>query len=297
MPRMTTTSLPTPRSDTVTAALWMTGAIASFSAMAIAGREVSLDLDTFEIMLYRSLIGIALVLTVSSLTGARRQIRAQRMGLHAVRNLSHFAGQNLWFYAVATVPLAQVFAVEFSSPLWVMLLSPLVLGERLTRARVLAGLAGFVGILIVARPSPATFDPNLLAAAGAAVGFAGSAVFTRKLTRTEGITSILFWLTTMQAAFGLVCAGIDGDIAVPDAGAWPLVCVIGAAGLMAHYCLTTALRLAPATVVMPIDFARLPVIALLGMALYSEPLEPAVFLGAAIIFSANYLNIRRERQL
>ena len=291
---MSTTSALTARSDTLRACLWMGGAILSFSTMAVAGREVSLDLDTFEIMLYRSLIGVVLVLAVTSLTGTRKEIRARRMGLHTIRNVSHFAGQNLWFYAVATVPLAQVFAVEFTSPLWVMLLSPLVLNERLTKARVVAGIAGFVGILIVARPAPGSFDPNLLAAAGAAIGFAGSAVFTRRLTRTEHIASILFWLTLMQAVFGLVCAGLDGDIAWPPAAVWPLIAVIGAAGLVAHFCLTTALGLAPATVVMPIDFARLPIIALVGMALYGEALDPFVFLGAAVIFGANYANIWRE---
>ncbi|SFE75620.1 DMT family transporter [Roseivivax sediminis] len=291
---MTTVSPTLHTSETLRACLWMTGAIVSFSSMAVAGRELSVDLDTFEIMLYRSLIGIMIVLAVTQATRTRGEIRARRMGLHTVRNLSHFAGQNFWFYAVATVPLAQVFAVEFTSPIWVMLLSPFVLGERLTRFRVGAGLVGFLGILIVARPAPDSFDPNLLAAAFAAIGFAGSAVFTRRLTRTEHIASILFWLTVMQALFGLLCAGADGDIALPEAAAWPLLAVIGTAGLIAHFCLTTALKLAPATVVMPIDFTRLPLIALVGMALYAEPLDPFVFLGAAVIFAANYANIWRE---
>ncbi|MBV2361093.1 DMT family transporter [Thalassococcus sp. CAU 1522] len=281
-------------SDTLKACAWMIGAIVSFTSMAVAGRAVSLDLDTFEIMLFRSLIGIVLVLAVSSLAGTRRQIRAQRLGLHGMRNISHFAGQNLWFYAITVIPLAQVFALEFTSPIWAMLLSPLVLGERLTRPRVLAAVIGFAGILIITRPSPESLNAGVLAAALAAIGFAGSAVFTRRLTRTETITSILFWLTVMQAAFGLLCAGIDGDIALPAAASWPWVALIAVAGLVAHFCLTSALRLAPATVVMPIDFTRLPVIVVVGMLLYAEPFEPAVLLGALVIFAANYFNIWSE---
>ncbi|WP_136443650.1 DMT family transporter [Pacificoceanicola onchidii] len=280
--------------DTLRGCLWMIGTIVSFTCMAVAGRAVSLDLDTFEIMLYRSLIGIVIVVAVASAFGTRHQIGVRRMGLHGLRNISHFAGQNLWFYAITVVPLAQVFALEFTSPLWVMLLSPLVLGERLTMGRALAAIGGFIGILIVARPSPETFHIGLVAAALAAIGFAGSAVFTRRLTRTEPITQILFWLTAMQAVFGLLCAGFDGDIAVPDPASLPWIAVIAFAGLVAHFCLTTALSLAPATVVMPIDFARLPVIALVGMLLYSEDLDPWVFLGAVVIFGANYLNILRE---
>ena len=280
--------------DTLRACLWMTGAIVSFTSMAIAGRAISLDLDTFEIMMYRSFIGVAVVLLVATWAGTRHQIRAHLMGWHTARNISHFAGQNLWFYAITVAPLAQVFALEFTSPLWAMLLSVAILGERLTLSRVLAGLAGFVGILIVARPGTVALDAGVIAAALAAVGFAGSAVFTRRLTRTESITCILFWLTAMQSLFGVICAGLDGDIALPRSENLPWIGVIALAGLVAHFCLTTALRLAPAAVVMPIDFLRLPVIVAVGALVYAEAVDPWVLLGAAVIFAANYYNIWRE---
>ncbi|MBW4983390.1 DMT family transporter [Mameliella sp. CS4] len=277
--------------DTLRGCLWMTGAIASFTVMAIAGRAVSLDLDTFEIMMYRSLIGIVIVLAVAGMAGTLSHITTRNMRTHLVRNVFHFSGQNLWFFSITAIPLAQVFALEFTSPFWVMLLSALILGERLTPNRVGAAILGFVGILIVTRPSPETAHIGQLTAALAAIGFAGSAVFTRLLTRTERITCILFWLTVMQAAFGVICAGIDGDIALPAASSLPWVVLIAFAGLMAHFCLTTALSLAPATVVMPIDFARLPVIALVGILVYAEALDPLVLLGALVIFGANYGNI------
>lgn len=278
-------------SPTIRACLWMIGAIVSFTAMAIAGRAVSLNLDTFEIMMYRSLIGIAIVVVVALVAGTLREVRAEKLGLHFIRNLSHFAGQNLWFYSITVIPLAQVFALEFTSPLWVMLLAPLVLGERLTRSQAIAAVIGFVGILVVTRPSPETFEIGILTAALAAIGFAGSAVFTRKLTRTETITCILFYLTLMQAGMGIAFAGYDGDITLPTAANLPWVVVIAVAGLVAHFCLTKALSLAPATIVMPIDFTRLPVIAIVGMLLYAEPLDPFVMIGAVLIFGANYYNI------
>ncbi|TCO69043.1 DMT family transporter [Rhodovulum euryhalinum] len=276
------------------AALWMTGAIVSFSSMAVAGRQVTFELDTFELMLYRSLIGIVLVVAVAGLAGRLGEVSRQRLGLHLVRNVCHFAGQNLWFLAIALIPLAQVFAMEFTAPLWVAVLAPLVLGERLTRARALAALTGFAGILIVARPDPAALEPGALAALGAAICFAGSALFTKRLTASQSIVSILFWLTVMQAAMGLICAGADGAIAWPTAATWVPLAVIGVAGLVAHFCLTSALMVAPASIVMPLDFLRLPVIAIVGMALYGEPLEAAVFLGAAVILVANVLNLRSE---
>ncbi|MBK5923598.1 EamA family transporter [Rhodovulum sulfidophilum] len=276
------------------AALWMTGAITAFSSMAVAGRMVSVELDTFELMLYRSLIGLGLVLTIGGAFGRLGEISHRQLGLHFIRNLCHFTGQNLWFLALGLIPMAQVFALEFTSPIWVAVLAPAILGERLTRMRALAAFVGFLGILIVARPDPTALEPGAIAAAGAAIGFAGSALFTRRLTRTQSIISILFWLTAMQAAMGLICAGLDGEIAWPSPTAWVPLGVIGLAGLTAHFCLTNALSVAPASIVMPLDFLRLPVIAVVGMLLYGEPLDPNVMIGAAIILVANFLNLRGE---
>jgi drug/metabolite transporter (DMT)-like permease len=286
--------VPAPPVPVLRAGLWMSGAIVAFCSMAVAGRSLAAELDTFEMMLYRSLIGIVLVVGVGGLLGRLGEITTRSLGLQAVRNVFHFTGQNLWFFSLTFIPLAQVFALEFTSPLWVTLLAPLILGERLTRTRAIAAAVGFAGILIVARPGFTEMNIGVLAAAASAIGFAGNVLFTKKLTRTVTITCILFWLTIMQAAMGLVTAGWDGDIAWPSAAAWPWLGVIGVAGLVAHLCLTNALAVAPATVVVPFDFVRLPVIAVVGMALYGETLDPWVFVGAAVIFAANYLNIWTE---
>lgn len=273
------------------AALWMSGAICSFTAMAVAGREAGLSLDTFEIMTYRSLVGVVLVAVILTITGRWEQISFRRVPRHTVRNLAHFTGQNLWFYAVTVIPLAQVFALEFTSPLWVVLLSPLLVKERLTAVKLGAASLGFIGILIVARPSPDTLNIGMAAAASAAIFFALTSLFTKQLTRHEPTASILFWLTTMQLIMGLVCSSWDGDMALPSVAILPWLILIGLAGLTAHFCLTTALSLAPATVVMPIDFTRLPIIAVLGMVLYGEELDLWILVGAGVIFAANYINI------
>lgn len=281
-------------SDTIIlrAALWMVGAIGSFSAMAIAGREASLDLDTFEIMTYRSLVGVIIVTILITATRNWNSVKTDRLGFHLIRNLAHFTGQNLWFYSLTLIPLAQLFALEFTSPLWVIVLAPLILGEKLTKLRALSAMLGFIGILIVARPTPESLNAGVLAAASCAIFFALTIMFTKRLTRHEGIASILFWLTLMQLLMGLVMSGWDGDIALPDSQVLPWIILIGLAGLTAHFCLTTALTLAPATAVVPIDFARLPLIAILGMLIYGEQLDLWVFVGAVIICAANLLNLR-----
>tara|TARA_R110002012_G_scaffold12287_13_gene54954 strand:+ start:259 stop:1092 length:834 start_codon:yes stop_codon:yes gene_type:complete len=269
----------------------MGGSISSFSAMAVAGRELAGIYDTFEIMMYRSFVGVFVVVSLALLTGSWRQINTRNFSLQIWRNLAHFTGQNLWFYAVTVIPLAQVFALEFTSPLWVIVLSPLILGERLTKVRALAAVLGFVGILVVARPTIEGINAGVITAAASAIFFALTIMFTKRLTRTQTITTILFYLTVTQLVFGVVMAGYDGDIALPTLTHGPLLLLIGVAGLVAHYCLTTALSIAPATVVVPIDFIRLPVIAIIGMLVYAEALDIWVFVGAAIIFAGNYINL------
>jgi drug/metabolite transporter (DMT)-like permease len=285
---------PSEPSAVLQAAAWMSGAIVAFTSMAIAGRAVAVEHDTFETMLFRSIVGFVVVLIVAKAAGTLGQINTRRMGLHVMRNVSHFTGQNLWFYAITVIPLAQVFALEFTSPLWVMALAAIFLGERLTQPRVVAAALGFIGVLIVARPDTTTLDPNVLIAAAAAIGFAGSAIFTKLLTRTETVTCILFWLTAMQAIFGLTMAGYDGDIALPTAQSAPWLTLIAFAGLTAHFCLTKALILAPASIVMPIDFLRLPIIAVIGMLFYNEGLDLLVLLGGALILAGNLYMVRSE---
>lgn len=286
-------------SPAIKAALWMLGAIFSFTTMAITGRELSAGFDTFEIMLHRSVIALAIVLLVIYSTGSYRTIGTGAWRTHLVRNIFHFTGQNLWFYAIAVIPLAQVFALEFTTPLWVVLLSPLLLGERLTMLRCIAALMGFIGILIVARPDMGNLQPGILAAASCAIFFALTYVFTKRLTRTESISAIMLYLCVFQLIFGLITAGYDGDIALPGLSDMPLLVLLASCGLLAHFCITKALSLAPATMVAPIDFARLPIIAVAAMVIYGEAIDVYVLIGAIIIFAGNYLNIwfeTRKRQ-
>ncbi|MGR3591824.1 MAG: DMT family transporter, partial [Limimaricola soesokkakensis] len=256
------------------AALWMMGAVTAFTSMAVAGRAVSIELDTFEIMAWRSLIGMTIVALVLSFGRRWHKVTPRRPGLHLARNIAHFGAQNLWIYALASLPLAQVFAFEFTAPLWVLVLSPLLLGEKLTRPRAIAAILGFIGIVMVARPGAAPLSPALLAAAGCAVGFALTYMLTRRLTTEAPVACILWWMTASQTVLGFACAGIDGAITAPSQATLPWIGVIATAGLGAHFCIANALRLAPATLVMPFDFLRLPVIAVVGLVLYGEPIGP-----------------------
>ena len=277
------------------AALWMIGAIFSFISMAIAGRAVSDQLDTFEIMLYRSLIGFLIVILTARIINTHHEIDFQRFSIHFIRNIFHFMGQNLWFFALPLIPLAQLFALEFTSPIWVVLLAPIFLGEQLTLRKVCVAILGFIGVLVVARPEIGSLSIGIIAAATAAIGFAASAMITRKLTETDSLTKILFFLTGLQIIFGLICSGYDGKITIPSPDKFAWLILIGLAGLSAHFCLTKSLTLAPASIVMPVDFVRLPLIAIIGMFFYGENLDIFMVTGAVMILVANYMNLNHGK--
>jgi len=276
--------------------MWMIGAIFSFTAMAVAAREISQTHDSFEIMAARSIIGLALVLIIGKAVGQLGHISGHRLSGHFWRNIVHFTAQNLWFWSLTMIPLAQVFALEFTSPLWVILLSPLFLGERLTLSKLAAAGLGFAGILIVARPDITNLSPGVLAAAGSALGFAATSILTKRLTRDEAIITILFWLTAFQAVFGILAATYDGQVNWPTAETLPWLGLIGVCGVLAHLSLTSALTLAPASFVMPIDFIRLPLIAVIGAMAYGEAIDPFVLGGGVVIFLGIWISIRAELQ-
>lgn len=273
----------------------MLGAVASFSCMAIGGREVSGQLDTFELMFYRSLIGASILIPYGLMFSRFREVRTSRLRMHLVRNVFHFTAQNLWFYALAFIPLAQLFAIEFTTPIWIALLAPLFLGESLTRRRVCAAVLGFGGILVIAQPGYSPLNVGHLTAAISTLGFCASIMMTKALSRTETTYCILFWLAITQSVYGAIAVSWDGDITLPTLDNLHWVVLVGICGLTAHVSLTNALKLAPASVVAPMDFARLPIIAVVGWLVYLEPLTLAVAGGAALILIANTINLRPEK--
>lgn len=285
------------------AAAWMGVAILSFTLMAVAGRAVQAELTSFQLMFWRSLIGFGVILAIVVLRGSGQGpdrvrglavIRPSNPGQHLLRNAIHFAGQNAWFYGLMVIPLAQLVALEFTMPIWVVLLAPLVLGERLTPRRLAVAGLGFVGVLIVAQPGVQPLNSGHLAGMAAAVGFALNLLITRLIMRRDGVLVVLFWMTLTQTGFGLALSFWGGFI-WPSAGLIPWLVVVALTGLSAHFALTSALGLAPAATVAPMEFARLPFIAMVAVFLYAEPLDPFVFLGAAVIFCANWLNMRKSR--
>ena len=272
---------------------WMLGALVSFATMTVSIRELTGEMHAFQMLFIRSLVGIAILLPVITRSGRGwGQIGRRHLPGHLFRNVLHFTGQVLWIFGIALLPLATVSAIEFTSPLWAGVLAILFLGERMTLGRAAAFGLGFVGILVIVRPGVVEISEGILIMLVCAFFFGATGVVTKWLTRRETTLAITFYMVLMQAVFGAVASiAVWQPLTLEQA---PWLVLMGVTGLSAHFCLTSALAEADATFVMPLEFLRLPVVALAGFLLYAEAFELVTLLGALIIFSGNYVSLMYE---
>jgi len=276
--------------------LWMVGGVFSLTLMAISGKEISLQIDTFEILFFRSVIGILIVLVVFATKGLFHEINFKQIGTHLKRNIAHFTGQNLWLYALGSITLAEVTSLEFTMPIWIVIFSFFMLNENLNKLRIISIFIGFIGVLIIIRPNIEIINLGVVGAGFSAVAFALTNIYTRKLTKTESTLTIIFFLTSIQLIFGFATSFIDGKLDLPSSETIPWIVVLGIGGLVAHYCITTALTYAAPSVVAPIDLFRLPLVVLIGIIFYSESGDVYIYVGSLLIVLANWLNIKKANK-
>jgi drug/metabolite transporter (DMT)-like permease len=186
-----------------------------------------------------------------------------------------------------------VFAIEFTMPVWTAILAWLFLHEKFTLPRSVMLAAGVVGVLLIVRPGAGSFQPAALAMILGSLCYASSFIFTKRLTSTDSALAVLFWMSVIQAPISLLTA--LPQWVTPRWADAPWIVGIGIGAFTAHYCMAQAMKLVDAMVATPIDFVRLPLIAVIGALAYGEPLDPMVFVGAAIIFAGTYFSLSRER--
>jgi drug/metabolite transporter (DMT)-like permease len=274
--------------------LWMSGVLLSFTIMAVSIRALARTFNVFEILAIRNAAGLAILLAIACARPAlRASLPSRRMGMHLLRNSVHFAAQYAWALSITLLPLATVFALEFTNPAWLALLAAWLLRERMTPSRAGAVVLGFLGVAVILRPGLEAFQPAALIILGAAFGFAVSSIVTKKLIVTDTTFAILFWMNAMQLPMNLAGSSPSAIAKIDAAQILPMLGV-AIAGLSSHFCLTNAFRHGDATIVVPLDFLRIPLIALIDWSFYGEPLDGFVFAGAAIIIAGIFWNLRAE---
>jgi len=273
------------------AAAWMAGWLTLMVVIAVAGREATRELSVFQIMLMRSVLGMAMLWPLVHAAGGLSAMRTQRLPQHALRNGVHYAAQYGWFVALTLIPLAQLVSIEFTMPIWSAVLAVFFLGERMNGRKWLAVVLGLVGVAVIVRPSAGTVDAGQLIALACAFGFAISVVLVKSLTQTEAAITVIFWMLVIQSAIGLVPALLVWQW--PSAQTWGWVLVVAFCGTYSHYCFARAMQHADTTVVVPMDFLRVPLTALAGWLVYSEQVDLLTGLGVLLILTGNALNLFR----
>ncbi len=272
------------------AALWMAGWLSLMLIMVVAGRETTRELNVFQIMEVRSLLGFILLSPMIYRAGGLAALKTARLAQHIGRNAIHYSAQLGWFFALTLIPIGQVVAIEFTMPIWTAILAASFLNERMSRWKIAAIVLGLVGVIMIVRPATGEINQGQLIALGAAIGFGISMVVVKSLTRTESALAILFWMLVVQSVAGFVPTLYVWTW--PSTTGWGWLVVIAICGTFSHYCLASALRHADATIVVPMDFLRVPLTATVGWLVYSERLDAWTVFGAALILFGNLLNLK-----
>jgi drug/metabolite transporter (DMT)-like permease len=270
--------------------MWMAGWLSLMLIVAVAGREATRELNVFQIMELRSTLGLLMLYPLIRLYGGFAALRTSRPLPQMMRALIHYAAQLGWFFALTLIPLGQVVSIEFTMPIWTAILAATFLGERMTSAKILAIALGIVGVVVIVRPATGEINPGQLIALGAAVGFGVSVAMMKSLTRTETTLAIIFWMTVIQGTAGFLPSIYFW--AWPSAHVWGWIVVIAFCGTFSHFCMARAMLHADATVVVPMDFLRVPLTAAAGWIIYGERLDMLTVLGATLILTGNLLNLK-----
>jgi drug/metabolite transporter (DMT)-like permease len=190
------------------------------------------------------------------------------------------------------IPLAELISIEFTTPIWGALLAVIFLGEKMSGRKVAAITLGLIGVLVIVRPGVERADPGHLVMLAGAVAFGVSVVMVKSLTRTESVVRIIFWMMIIQSVIGLVPAIRVWQNPPPEL--WPWIVLIAFTGMSSHFCMARALSHAEATIVMPMDFLRLPLSALLGWLAYNESIDLFTALGGVLILGGNLFNLQKR---
>ena len=278
------------------AAMWMSGWLALMVTIAVAGREAARHVPVLEMMELRSVLGFFMLLPLVWRAGGFAAMRSARPGAHLGRNVVHYGAQFGWFYAVTLIPIGQVVAIEFTMPIWTALLAAWFLHERMNAAKVAAIVLGLAGVWMIVRPEPGSAQAfGQAISLVAAVGFAVALITVKSLTGTDSVVRIIFWQCVLQTGIGLVPAILVWK--TPSAAGWPWIVLVAFCGTFSHYCMARAMRHADATIVVPIDFLRVPLTAIAGWLVYAEGIDAWSVAGALLILAGNVLNVRGGRRI
>lgn len=276
--------------------IWMFLGTVAFGSMVVIVRELSqLNYNAFEMTFWRALIGLALLVPVIARQGAV-VTRTKQPGLQIARNAIHFAGVAAWFFALSHINLSQGVALQFTVPLFTILIAVLLLKEKVDTRRLIATFTGFAGVLIIVRPGFADITPYAYITIISALSYALSNVQTKMLVKTDSSDAVVFYMNLVHLPLAIAGALAIGWH-VPPLADIPILIALAICATLAHYFYAQGFRQADASRLIPMDFMKLPTVSILAFLLFAEVPDPWAWAGGAVIFFAVWYIVRREARL
>jgi S-adenosylmethionine uptake transporter len=279
------------RTDPLGGALWMLASTVFFTAMTAMIRYLSGSIDPLEIVFFRNLFGLVVLLPWLLRHGLGK-LATQRLPLYSLRALVGLIAMSCWFTAIARMNLGDAVALSFTAPMFATVGAVFILGEIVRVRRWVAVLAGFAGAMVILRPGFTEIPPAALIVLFSSLMMGLSVCLVKLLARTEEVMAIVFTMVLMLTPVSLIPALFVWQ--TPDLAQIAWLAAIGACGTLGHICITRAFSIAEATAVLPYDFMRLPLMAVLAWLVFDQVLDGWTGLGAAIIIGSSLYIAHRE---
>ncbi|MBU2533915.1 MAG: DMT family transporter [Alphaproteobacteria bacterium] len=265
-----------------------------FTSMHAAIRHVTAEVEPLQAAFFRSAFG-ALIFLPTIFRNGFGFLRTERLGMHILRAFLNAVSMFLFFTGLAVTQLSKVTALSFTSPLFMAVLSVIILGERMRIRRWTATLLGFVGMLVIVRPGFIELDAGSIMIIASSAIWAVTMIVIKMLLRTETSLSVTGYASIFVSLFALGPAIYVWQN--PSFDAWMWMVYIGVVGASAQFLLAEALREADAGAIMPFDFAKLVWASLFGFYLFGEIPDAYTWVGASIIFASGLYIAYRENQV
>ena len=273
--------------------IWMLGFILNITITAICIRELSYKYSSFEIQNLRNIFSIIIILIFFK-TKNNVHLTTFQLKNNFIRNIFHFIGQSAWTWGLTVLPLAVVFSLEFTMPIWATIIAIIIFKEKITLNKILFLILGLLGTCIILLPDTKYIGIYNIIVLFSAITYAIAHNFTKKLTSTDSIISILFYMAIIQLPFSLIGSFIVDNLHYNIVKEMPLIILLTITSLLAHYCLSSALKNSEASVVLPIDYIRLPLIIFIGWYYYDEIISSNVFIGSLLIISGAIVFLNKD---
>lgn len=265
---------------------WMLISVISFCIMAIGIKEMSDTINSFQIIFFRSLIGLFTILIFfrNKLSRPTYSIIKE----HLFRNIFHLSGQYGWIIGITYLSLAEVTAIEFSVPIWILIIAAVFLKEKMTKSKTASILLGFVGVLIIIRPGFGVINTKSIIVLLSAISYAIAHTSTKKLTEKYTPLDIVLIMCLIQIpiSFALTVTEIN----LPNIKDFSFLLIVGISAIIAHFTMAKAMMNDDISAIISIDYFRLPILIILGVLIYNETFSPIYLIGGTLIFIGNWVN-------